>query len=146
MNVAHLLRDVTQPFSMKPTDSVLEAVRNMIDFDTGAIAVLDGQRRCIGIFSKKDLLTKVVAASRDPKTTPLREVMTTEIVTASNLVPVEECMRRMTEHRIRHLVLVDASGAYSGLIGLCDLLGDRIFELSQSVLTLESYFNDSPGG
>ena len=146
MNVAHLLREVAQPFSMKPNDNVLEAVRNMIDFDTGAIAVLDQHRHCVGIFSKKDLLGKVVVVSRDPKTTPLGDVMTTDIVTAADHLSIEECMRLMVEYRIRHLVLVNPDGEYTGLVGLCDLLGDRIFELTQSVSSLEGYLNDSPGG
>ena len=146
MNVAHLLREVTQPFSMKPKETVIEAVRNMIDFDTGAIAVLDERRRCIGIFSKKDLLGKVVVAGRDPKMTVLGEVMTTDIVTAADHLTVEECMRLMVEYRVRHLVLVNAVGEYTGLLGLCDLLGDRIFELTQSVLSLEGYLNDAQGG
>jgi len=146
MNVAHLLREVAQPFSMKSQDTVMDAVRNMIDFDTGAIAVLGEGRKCIGIFSKKDLLGKVVALDREPKTTRLGDVMTTDIVTAANLLSVEECLRLMVEYRIRHLVLVDSKGEYTGLIGLCDILGDRIFELTQSLLNLEGYLNDAPGG
>ncbi len=146
MNVAHLLREVTQPFSMKPQDSVIEAVRNMIDFDTGAIAILGERRKCIGIFSKKDLLGKVVSLDRDAKTTLLGDVMTTDIVTAANHLSIEECMRLMVEYRVRHLVLVNAQGEYTGLLGLCDILGDRIFELTQSLLNLEGYLNDAPGG
>ncbi len=146
MNVAHLLREVAQPFSMKPQDSVFEAVRNMIDFDTGAIAVLGEGRKCAGIFSKKDLLGKVVALDRDAKTTRLGDVMTTDIVTAADHLSVEECLRLMVEYRIRHLVLVNAQGEYTGLLGLCDILGDRIFELTQSLLNLEGYLNDAPGG
>jgi CBS domain-containing protein len=131
---------------MRPHDSVIEAVRNMIDFDTGAIAVLDHDRKCVGVFSKKDLLGKVVALGRDPKVTRLGDVMTADIVTAADRLTVEECMRLMVEYRIRHLVLVNAAGEYTGLLGLCDLLGDRIFELTQSVLSLEGYLNDAPGG
>ena len=146
MNVAHLLREVAQPFSMKPQDTAIDAVRNMIDFDTGAIAVLGDDRKCVGIFSKKDLLGKVVALDRDAKTTRLGDVMTTDIVTAANHLTVEECMRLMVEYRVRHLVLVDTDGRYTGLLGLCDILGDRIFELTQSLLNLEGYLNDAPGG
>ena len=146
MNVAHLLREVAQPFSMKPQDTAIDAVRNMIDFDTGAIAVLGDGRKCVGIFSKKDLLGKVVALDRDAKTTRLGDVMTTDIVTAANHLSIEECLRLMVEYRVRHLVLVDADGQYTGLLGLCDILGDRIFELTQSVLSLEGYLNDAHGG
>lgn len=146
MNVEHLIREVAQPFAMKPQNFVIDAVRNMIDFDTGGIAVLDGSRKCVGIFTKKDLLGKVIALDRDPKTTPLGDVMTADIVTAANHLSIEECLRLMVEYRIRHLVLVNADGEYTGLLGLCDILGNRIFELTQSVLNLEGYLNDAPGG
>jgi len=146
MNVEHLIREVAQPFAMKPQNFVIDAVRNMIDFDTGGIAVLDGNRKCVGIFTKKDLLGKVIALDRDPKTTPLGDVMTADIVTAANHLSIEECLRLMVEYRIRHLVLVNADGEYTGLLGLCDILGNRIFELTQSVLNLEGYLNDAPGG
>lgn len=146
MNVSHLLREVAQPLSMDRHDTVIDAVRNMIDFDTGAIAVVGHDRRCIGIFSKKDLLGKVVALDRDPKTTLLGDVMTADIVTAADHLTIEECLRLMVEYRIRHLVLVNPDGRYTGLLGLCDILGDRIFELTQTVLNLEGYLNDAPGG
>jgi len=146
MAVTYLLRDSARPFSMTPGNTVKAAVRNMIDFDTGAIAVVDADRRAIGIFSKKDLLGKVVAVDRDPNSTQLGDVMSTDIVTAADTVTTGECLRLMREFRIRHLVLVDADGKYTGLVSLCELLEGRIFELKDSLLSMEGYLNDAPGG
>lgn len=146
MAVAHLLREVDKPLSMKVGDTVMAAVRNMIDFDTGAIAIVDDDGRAIGIFTKRDLLGKVVALDRSPKSTLLGDVMSTDIVSAADTVTNNDCLRLMREYGIRHLVLVNCTGEYSGLIGLCDLLEDRIFQLKHSVKSLEAYLNDSPGG
>jgi CBS domain-containing protein len=146
MAVTFLLRDAARPLSMRSGDTVKSAVRNMIDFDTGAIAVVDEDRRAIGVFSKKDLLGKVVAVDRDANTTALGDVMSTDIVIAADTLTVDECLRLMREYRIRHLVLVDQSGRYTGLVSLCELLENRIFELNDSLQSMESYFNDSLGG
>lgn len=146
MAVNFLVRDTLRPLCMRPTDTVKGAVRNMIDFDTGAIAIVDGGMRAIGIFSKKDLLGKVVSVDRDPKTTQLGDVMSTDIVTASDRLTIDECLRLMHEYRIRHLVLVDSAGRYTGLLGLCELLESRIFELNDSLQSMEAYMNDSQGG
>jgi IMP dehydrogenase len=141
-----ILRETSRPLSMRPGDTVKAAVRNMIDFDTGAIAIVDSNMRAIGIFSKKDLLGKVVAVDRDPRTTLLGDAMSTDIVTASDRLSTDECLRLMQEYRIRHLVLVDRNGRYTGLLGLCELLESRIFELNDSLQSMEGYLNDSPGG
>ncbi len=146
MAVNFILRETSRPLSMRPGDTVKSAVRNMIDFDTGAIAVVDTNMRAVGIFSKKDLLGKVVSVDRDPRTTLLGDVMSTDIVTASDRLSIDECLRLMQEYRIRHLVLVDRSGRYTGLLGLCELLESRIFELKDSLQSMEAYLNDSPGG
>jgi IMP dehydrogenase len=146
MAVNFLLRDTTRPLCMRPADTVKAAVRNMIDFDTGAIAVVNDHSRAVGIFTKKDLLGKVIAVDRDPKTTQLGDVMSTDIVTASDRLTTDECLRLMQEYRIRHLVLVDPVGRYTGLLSLCELLESRIFELSDSLRSMEGYLNDSPGG
>ena len=146
MAVTFLLRDSARPLSMMPGDTVKAAVRNMIDFDTGAIAVIDDDRRAIGIFSKKDLLGKVIAVDRDPNTTLLGDVMSTDIVPASDSLTIEECLRLMKEYKIRHLVLVNPEGQYTGLFSLCELLENRIFELTDSLQSMEGYLNDSLGG
>lgn len=146
MAVTYLLRDTARPLSMRPTDTVKAAVRNMIDFDTGAIAVINDHGRAVGVFSKKDLLGKVIAVDRDPNTTQLGDVMSTDIVTASDRLTTDECLRLMREYRIRHLVLVDPVGRYTGLLSLCELLESRIFELNDSLRSMEGYLNDAPGG
>ena len=146
MPLQHLLREVTQPPALTPTNTVMDAVRNMIDFDTGAIAVLDDNQRVIGIFTKKDLLGKVTALDRRPRSTPLGDAMSTQVITGRDTLAISECIRKMSEYRVRHLPIVDADGCYCGMLALCDLLRDRILEMTQDIRTLEAYFNDAPGG
>lgn len=146
MPVQHLIREVTQPPALTTTNTVMDAVRNMIDFDTGAVAVVDEANRVIGIFTKKDLLGKVTALDRRPRKTPLGDAMSTQVIMGNSSLAISECLRTMSMHQVRHLPIVDENGAYAGMLSMCDLLRDRIHEMTEDIHSLEAYFNDSPGG
>ena len=146
MPVRHLIRELTIPPALKTDHTVMDAVRNMIDFDTGAVVISATGGRVIGIFTKKDLLGKVTALNRSPKTTPLGDVMSTDVITASETVSIGDCLRIMAEYRVRHLPIVRSGEIYCGLVALCDILNVRISEMTQDIHSLESYLNDAPGG
>src|SRR5690606_9391369 len=118
----HLIREVTQPPALTTQHTVMDAVRNMIDFDSGAIAVTDEDGRVIGIFTKKDLLGKVTALDRRPRETPLGDAMSTQVITGRDTLSISECIRTMSTYKVRHLPIVDSDGHYAGMLSLCDLL------------------------
>jgi CBS-domain-containing membrane protein len=72
--------------------------------------------------------------------------MTTKVITVTEEIPISEAIQTMVDHRIRHLPVVDAENRITGIISLRYLLHDRINELVSEIRTLESYFNDAPGG
>lgn len=146
MPVNHVVREAIQAPAMSSENTVMDAVRNMIDFDAGAIAIGDEDGRVVGIFTKKDLLGKVTALNRDPNQTRLGDVMTTEVITATGRLSIAECLRLMSEYGIRHLPVVNEREEFAGVISLCDLLRDRIMEMTQDIDSLEAYLNDAPGG
>jgi CBS domain-containing protein len=89
-------------------DTVLAAVDEMSRYRVGALLVVESDMP-IGIISERDLLTRVLLERRDPATTIVRDVMTTEVACISIEASPGEAMRIMTEHRCRHLpVIVDA--------------------------------------
>ncbi len=146
MPIHHVLREAAQPPAMSSDHTVMDAVRNMIDFDAGAIVVTDEDRRVVGIFTKKDLLGKVTALGRVPTRTRLGDVMSTEVITGAGRLSIAECLRLMSEFGIRHLPVVNEEDEFVGLISLCDLLRDRIIQMTQDIDSLEAYLNDAPGG
>lgn len=106
--------------SVKADDSVLEAARFMTDHKIGAVPVLrDGE--LIGIFSERDLMTRVVAGARSPGQTRVSEVMTSKPRTVAPGESVERCLFIMREFGFRHLPVVDGAKLL-GLVSLRDVL------------------------
>lgn len=139
-NVRHLLdRKGRALFSIEPEDPVLEAIRMMADRHVGALLVMRGAELA-GIVSERDYARKVVLLGRSSAETPVWQIMTAPVITVSPDHSVQDCMRLMTERRIRHLPVVDA-GRVTGMISIGDLVKAVIEEQKQTIEQLESYIH-----
>jgi CBS domain-containing protein len=127
--------------SVPPTASVLEAAQLMNERSMGSVLVVDAEGHLAGIFTERDILRRVVAAGRDPSTTPVSEVLTTAVVTCGPGTPIDECEAIMTTKRIRHLPVVDGSGLH-GVVTIGDLLAHRVGEHETTIQHLNSYVFD----
>jgi CBS domain-containing protein len=105
--------------SVDPDSTVLEAVRKMNQERIGSLLVCEN-REVVGIFTERDVLTRVLDSDRNPATTPVSEVMTTEPVAVRSTTLVEEAMAIITEKRCRHLPVLD-KGELVGLVSIGDL-------------------------
>jgi CBS domain-containing protein len=140
LRLSHVRPEVTAEVT------VAEAVRVMSEAEIGAIAVKDG-RKIVGIFTERDVMKRVVAKGRDPTTTPLRDVMTTRLVSVADSTTVANAAAVMRSHRLRHLIVVDANGDYLGLVAQRHLLYEMLGELTTKVGDLTAYLMvDGPGG
>lgn len=99
--------------------TVFEAVQKMNQHRIGAVLVQDGPR-LTGIFTERDALTRVIAASLDPKTTPLAKVMTVNVLTVGPEATVQQVMDIFAEKRCRHLPVIQ-DGKLTGLISIGDV-------------------------
>ena len=104
-----------------PSDTIRQTARRMTQNNIGAVAVLDDENHLTGIFTERDLMTRVVAESRDPDTLTVGEVMTTKIVVATSKDNVSASVQKMHDVGCRHLPIVD-DGKLVGMISLRDLL------------------------
>ena len=125
-----------------PDASVREVALTMTQNRIGAIPILEGGR-LVGIFSERDLMTRVVVPQRDPATTRVSEVMTTEVVTASPNEHVDRCVEKMKRVGCRHLPVV-ADGAVVGMVSMRDLLRDELEEQDQEIRSLKAYLHQEP--
>lgn len=126
-----------QFWSVAPEATVYEAIQKMSDRGVGALLVMSAERLS-GIISERDYARKVILKDRSSKDTQVREIMTSRVVTVTSRDTVEECMRIMTENRIRHLPVVD-SGQVQGIISIGDLVNWIITAHEETIGHLQSY-------
>jgi CBS domain-containing protein len=126
-----------QVWSIAPAATVYEAIARMSEKSVGALLVLS-ERRLVGIISERDYARKVILMDRSSKETEVREIMTDRVVTASPENTVEECLRSMTEHRIRHLPVLDGDQVV-GIISIGDLVNWTITAHEATIGHLQGY-------
>lgn len=105
--------------SVAPEATVLDAVRKMNEQRIGALVVCSNQD-IVGMFTERDVLIRVVDRGRDPSTTQISDVMSTELVVVKPTTTVEEAMAVITERRCRHLPVMK-DGQLVGLVSIGDL-------------------------
>ena len=129
--------------TVSPDTSVLAAVERMNEHRIGALLIVDTYRpgkpyRPIGIFTERDVLTRVIARGLDPRTTSVSDVMTHELIVVTPKTTVGEAMAIVTEHRCRHLPVVDDSGL-CGLISAGDLTSWMVHDQERTIHDLHGY-------
>lgn len=129
-------------WSVSPDATVLEAIQLMADKNVGALLVTK-DNNLVGIISERDYTRKVVLKGRSSKDTPVREIISGKIVSVSPDHSVEECMRLMTEHRIRHLPVVQGTRIL-GVISIGDLVNSIISHQTSAIQQLETYITGYP--
>lgn len=135
-----LNRKGSELVSVDPDTSVLDAARLMNQRAIGSVLVMEDDVLC-GIFTERDILTRVVVAGRDPGTTPVGEVMTTGIVTCEPDTPLAECMATMTTKRLRRLPVVGVEGLM-GVITSGDVLAFQVADQAVEIQYLNSYIHE----
>lgn len=120
---------------------VREAVAVMNTECIGSVIVVDGDR-LVGIFTERDVLTRIVAEGRDPDAVRVGEVMTRQLIVIERGTTVRQAMSLMTTRRCRHLPVLDA-GKVVGVISIGDLTRCVIRDQERSIADLEDYIHRS---
>jgi len=104
---------------IQPTATVIEAVRTMNESRIGSLLVMNNDE-VVGIFTERDVLTRILDSDLDPHTTAVADVMTSDLVTIRPTATIEEAMAVVTEKRCRHLPVMDGN-VLLGLVSSGDL-------------------------
>lgn len=129
--------------SVAPGDPVIAAIRKMAEHHIGALLVMDGDRLA-GIVSERDYARKVVLLGRSSDHTRVDEIMTPKVITVTARQDAHDCMRLMTDRRIRHLPVVAGDMAHERVIGILsigDLVRAVIEEQERTIADLETYIH-----
>lgn len=106
--------------SVPPATTVIDAVRTMNKNHVGSLLVIENTK-VVGIFTERDVLTRIVDAGRDPHKTAISDVMTSTIVTVDPAMKVTDAMALITEKRCRHLPVME-EGELKGMVSIGDLM------------------------
>jgi CBS domain-containing protein len=136
-----LERKDSSVWSIAPEAMVYDAIKLMAQRNVGALLVLENNR-LIGIISERDYTRKVILQGKSSKETPVGEIMTKELVTAEPNGNIAECMRLMTERRVRHLPVLEGSKIV-GVVSIGDLLKWVISAQDAAIDHLEKYITGS---
>ncbi len=126
-----------QIWSIAPDATVFDAIKLMAEKGIGALIVTDGDA-VVGILSERDYARKVLLQGRSSKTTPVRDIMSVDVIFAQPDDNVEHCMSVMTDKRIRHLPVMEG-GKLAGVVSIGDLVKAIITEQQETIEHLENY-------
>ena len=124
-------------FAVMPDDSVYAAIRLMAEKSIGAVLVMQGPQLA-GIVSERDYARKVILHDRSSRDTPVRDIMTSDVVTVGLDFSVERCMQLMTQHRIRHLPVMRGDEVV-GVVSIGDLVKAVIEEQQMELDQMQRY-------
>jgi CBS domain-containing protein len=136
---AILAQKGTEIFSTSPDATVFEAIELMANKNIGALLVLE-EGKLVGLISERDYTRKVMLRGKRSRETQVREIMSSDLTVVHSREPVENCMRMMTDKRIRHLPVVDGE-TIRGVISIGDLVKWIIATQSAAIEHLEMYIS-----
>lgn len=126
-----------QVWSIEPATLVYDAIKVMAEKNVGALLVMQGDA-LVGIISERDYTRKVVLKGKSSRDTQVKEILSTQLTCASPTHSVDEGLRLMTEHRIRHLPVMQDQKVV-GLVSIGDLVNWIITQQSHTIQQLQSY-------
>ena len=136
---AILAQKGTEIFSVSPEATVFEAVELMANKNCGALLVVENDR-LVGMISERDYTRKVMLRGKRSRETQVREIMSSDLTVITPREPVENCLRMMTDKRVRHLPVLDG-GTIRGVISIGDLVKWVIATQSAAIQHLEMYIS-----
>lgn len=130
-----------ETYTAAADQSVFDIAKYMVERNIGAVPVLrDG--RLVGIFSERDIMKRVVAESRDPRSTKVADIMTKNPVVVGSETSIDECMHLMKANNCRHLPICDGD-RLKGLISLRDILAHEVAEKEDEARHLKAYIHSN---
>jgi len=124
-------------WSIAPDATVYDALAMMAEREVGALLVISAGD-LVGIVSERDYARKIILQGRSSRDTTVQEIMTGTMFTVTPTDTIDDCMRIMTHHRIRHLPVMD-QGSLVGIISIGDLVNAIISEQARTIDQLHTY-------
>jgi CBS domain-containing protein len=138
--VRHILHEKGAAVWTVPPDAIIrDAVKMMAENNIGLLVIVKADD-IVGIVSERDIARKVILTDKSSVTTPVKDIMTTDITTVTPAQSIDACMALMTSKHIRHLPVMDGKKLV-GLISIGDVVKATIAEKEQLIKELQSYIS-----
>src|SRR6201981_2600500 len=124
-------------WSIGPNAMVFDAIQLMDEKNVGALPVVD-DKTLVGVVSERDYTRKIIVKGRSSKDTPVSDIMTKELLTVNSGDSVAECMRIMTEKRVRHLPVLEGTKLV-GILSIGDVVNWLLSAQTATIDHLERY-------
>jgi len=127
----------TRVFSITSDSSVYDALLVMAEMGVGALLVIDNDK-LVGIFSERDYARKMILKGKTSKNTPVKDIMTSDVITVSIDHTAQDCMNLMTDKRVRHLPIMEKDKVV-GLLSIGDMVKETIAQQEFLINQLTRY-------
>lgn len=128
-----------QVWSISPETTVFDAIQLMAGKDVGALLVMSNDK-IVGLISERDYTRKIALKGKSSRQTPVREIVSTPVISVTPQHTVEDCMRLMTTNRVRHLPVLEGERVI-GIVSIGDLVNWTISAQSVAIDQLENYIS-----
>jgi len=129
-------------WSINPDATVFEAVQLMSDKNIGALLVIKNEK-LVGIISERDYTRNIVLKGKSSKQTAVKEIISRNVIHVTPAHSVEDCLRLMTDHRVRHLPVLDGENIV-GVVSIGDLVNWIISAQTSTIHQLQTYIGGYP--
>ncbi len=130
-------------WTVAPDTMVFDAIQLMADKNVGALLVTENGK-LVGIISERDYTRKIALKGKSSKQTPVREILSERVVHVTPGHTIDECMRLMTDHRVRHLPVLEGE-TIRGVVSIGDLVNWIISAQNSAIHQLQTYISGYPG-
>jgi CBS domain-containing protein len=126
-------------YSVAPDVMVFDGLKLLASYGVGAMVVLD-QSKLVGVFSERDYTRKVALQGKNSREIPISEIMTRNVITVPSTARTKECMTLMSQHKIRHLPVMDGAKVLA-LLSIRDIMDDIIADHEETITHLQTYIS-----
>lgn len=133
----------TQVWAVSPDTMVFDAIQLMSDKNIGALLVTE-HGRLVGIMSERDYTRKIALKGKSSKQTPVSEIISGEVISVGPSHTIEDCLRIMTDHRVRHLPVLSGDDQLIGIVSIGDLVNWIITAQTTTIHQLQTYITGYP--
>lgn len=134
-----LARKNKLPITVSPHATVVEALRLMADKNIGSVVVMK-DNKYLGIMTERDYSRKVVLKDKNSMSTPVEEIMSTDLPVVKPSDSIDHCMQLMSNENIRYMPVFDKD-QLTGIISMSDVVKETILAQKETIDQLQNYIS-----